>query len=173
MSLRPNTFNGHVEGAKSGLPIEHQVDVNGLQVHAATVSQSVSSRSPALTPPSQRTAPLPSVNTSTEYSLARATSALPRHSRVRRVLAFTSLYLISYISPYSTEPSRRVGIVEVSITVLGCACGHSFNIQHHIEVAIRFVHRGYLSGLRLITFPCTSMANGIVLVSSRPCPLHM
>ena len=40
-----------------------------------SVSQSVSSRSrPALTtPPSQRTAPLPSVNTSTEYSLARAT----------------------------------------------------------------------------------------------------
>jgi len=35
---------------------------------------SVSSWSPTLTPPpSQRTAPLPSVNTSTEYSLARAT----------------------------------------------------------------------------------------------------
>jgi hypothetical protein len=28
---------------------------------------------PTLTPPSRRTAPLPSVNTSTEYSLARAT----------------------------------------------------------------------------------------------------
>jgi len=43
MSLRPNTFNGHVEGAKSGLPIEHQVDVNGLQVHGPrSDSQSVS-----------------------------------------------------------------------------------------------------------------------------------
>ena len=48
-----------------------------VALRASSVSQSVSSRPPrahhTTSPPSQRTAPLPAVNTSTEYSLARAT----------------------------------------------------------------------------------------------------
>jgi len=76
-------------GLTVGVEYMHYTDTRTTGLETSVVQSVIQfRRGPprALTTPSQRTAPLPSVNTSTEYSLARATQfrylgrSLPAHS---------------------------------------------------------------------------------------------